>query len=114
MLRKENQNERLPLRKSMAHTEWKIRKEIAIMKKLDHPHIVKLIDVIDDDKRKIVYMGALTRSAVRHTARSHGRISDGVLRRRGTEMANSFEYTFTAGVQRQINMSRRHFRPGLS
>lgn len=32
-------------------------KEIAIMKKLDHPNVVKLHEVIDDENRDKLYMG---------------------------------------------------------
>ena len=41
------------------HTEAKIRKEIAIMKKLRHPHVVRLYEVIDDRMREKIYIGAL-------------------------------------------------------
>ncbi|KAF9001589.1 kinase-like domain-containing protein [Cyathus striatus] len=37
-------------------TEAKIRKEIAIMKKLRHPHVVRLYEVIDDRQRDKIYM----------------------------------------------------------
>jgi serine/threonine protein kinase len=39
--------------------EMKIRREIAIMRRLDHPNIVKLIDVLDDPLEKKVYIGML-------------------------------------------------------
>jgi serine/threonine protein kinase len=39
-------------------TENKIRKEIAIMKKCHHPHIVQLYEVIDDRTHKKVIMSA--------------------------------------------------------
>ena len=38
-------------------TEAKIRKEIAIMKKLRHPHVVRLYEVIDDRMKEKIYMG---------------------------------------------------------
>ena len=41
-------------------TEEKIRKEIAIMKKLRHPHVVRLCEVIDDRMREKIYIGAHT------------------------------------------------------
>ncbi|KAF8972145.1 kinase-like domain-containing protein [Flammula alnicola] len=37
-------------------TEAKIRKEIAIMKKLRHPHVVRLYEVIDDRMTEKIYM----------------------------------------------------------
>lgn len=36
--------------------EDKIRKEIAIMKKCDHPHVVKLIEVLDAENSRKIYM----------------------------------------------------------
>lgn len=33
-----------------------IKQEMAIMKKLDHPHLVKLYEVIDDPKEKKIYL----------------------------------------------------------
>lgn len=39
-------------------TELKIKKEIAIMKKLSHPNVVRLFEVIDDRMKEKVYMGA--------------------------------------------------------
>lgn len=40
----------------MASQEDKIRQEIAIMKKCSHPHIVKLIEVLDAETSKKVYL----------------------------------------------------------
>jgi len=34
-----------------------VMKEIAIMKKLDHPNVVKLHEVIDDEEEDKLYMG---------------------------------------------------------
>ncbi len=48
------------------HTEAKIRKEIAIMKKLRHPHVVRLYEVIDDRMREKIYIGALCNLFFRH------------------------------------------------
>ena len=41
-------------------TEAKIKREIAIMKKLRHPHVVRLYEVIDDRMREKIYMGAFS------------------------------------------------------
>jgi serine/threonine protein kinase len=41
----------------MNSTENSIRKEIAIMKKCRHPHIVRLLEVIDDPQQEKIYMG---------------------------------------------------------
>ena len=48
----------LPLADQLGSTEHKIRKEIAIMKKLNHPHVVRLLEVIDDPLTDKIYMGA--------------------------------------------------------
>lgn len=51
----------------LGSTENKIRKEIAIMKKCRHAHIVRLLEVIDDRMKSKIYMSesyfALFRSA---------------------------------------------------
>jgi hypothetical protein len=41
-------------------TEHKIRKEIAIMKKCRHGHVVRLFEVIDDKLREKIFMGELS------------------------------------------------------
>jgi serine/threonine protein kinase len=38
-------------------TEQKIRREIAIMKKCIHPHVVALREVMDDPNSKKIYLG---------------------------------------------------------
>ncbi|KAI0649052.1 kinase-like domain-containing protein [Trametes meyenii] len=45
-----------PLVDQLGSTEHKIRKEIAIMKKLNHPHVVRLLEVIDDPLNDKIYM----------------------------------------------------------
>ncbi|GBE87959.1 kinase-like domain-containing protein [Sparassis latifolia] len=58
MLRKRNlpNSPHLPLTDQLGSTEHKIRKEIAIMKKCCHPHIVRLLEVIDDKLNDRIYM----------------------------------------------------------
>jgi serine/threonine protein kinase len=46
-----------PLSDRLNTTEAKIRKEIAIMKKCRHPHVVRLYEVIDDRMKDKIYMG---------------------------------------------------------
>lgn len=46
-----------PITDRIATTEHKIRKEIAIMKKCRHAHIVRLLEVIDDRMKNKIYMG---------------------------------------------------------
>ena len=62
--RKQNQNlptsPHLALTDKLGTTEHKIRKEIAIMKKCNHPHIVRLLEVIDDNLQEKIYMGTLS------------------------------------------------------
>ncbi|THH17901.1 hypothetical protein EW146_g2991 [Bondarzewia mesenterica] len=41
---------------NMTSTEYGIRKEIAIMKRCRHPHVVRLLEVIDDKLYKKIYM----------------------------------------------------------
>lgn len=48
-----------PLADRLNTTEAKIRKEIAIMKKCRHPHVVRLYEVIDDRMKDKIYMGEL-------------------------------------------------------
>ena len=37
----------------------KVYREIAIMKKLDHPNVVKLVEVVDDPEEDNLYMGEM-------------------------------------------------------
>ncbi len=37
----------------------KVYREIAIMKKLDHPNVVKLVEVLNDQEADNLYMGEL-------------------------------------------------------
>jgi serine/threonine protein kinase len=52
----------LPHTERITSTENKIRKEIAIMKKCQHAHIVRLYEVIDDRTHKKILMSAHTLS----------------------------------------------------
>ncbi|KAH7906541.1 kinase-like domain-containing protein [Hygrophoropsis aurantiaca] len=45
-----------PLTEKLGSAEYKIRKEIAIMKKCRHGHIVRLLEVIDDKLNDRIYM----------------------------------------------------------
>ena len=45
-----------PLTEVVGETERQIRKEIAIMKKCRHPHVVKLLEVIDDKLKSKIYL----------------------------------------------------------
>ncbi|KAI0925686.1 hypothetical protein AcW1_008060 [Taiwanofungus camphoratus] len=57
-LRKRNfpSSPHVPLADQLGSTEHKIRKEIAIMKKCRHPHVVRLLEVIDDKLNEKIYM----------------------------------------------------------
>lgn len=47
-----------PLRKSRdTDGEQRVRREIAILQKCFHPHVVRLQEVIDDYSSKKIYMG---------------------------------------------------------
>ncbi|RDB29124.1 Serine/threonine-protein kinase ssp1 [Hypsizygus marmoreus] len=48
--------EHTPLADKLGTTEAKIRKEIAIMKKCRHPHVVRLFEIIDDRMKEKIYM----------------------------------------------------------
>jgi len=49
-----------PLAEAIGETERQIRKEIAIMKKCRHPHVVKLLEVIDDKPKSKIYLSQYT------------------------------------------------------
>lgn len=46
----------VPVADKLNTTEAKIKKEIAIMKKLRHPHVIRLYEVIDDRMKEKIYM----------------------------------------------------------
>ena len=58
-LRKRNlpSSPHVPLVDKLSTTEMKILKEIAIMKKLRHPNVVRLLEVMDDHLLKDIYLG---------------------------------------------------------
>jgi len=41
----------------MPHPLERIHREIAILKKLDHPNVVHLVEVLDDPDQDNLYMG---------------------------------------------------------
>ena len=49
-----------PERKAPENPLQKVHREIAIMKKLDHPNVVKLVEVLDDPEDDNLYMGKYT------------------------------------------------------
>ena len=57
-----------PLTDRLGTTEHKIRKEIAIMKKCRHGHVVRLLEVIDDKLKEKIYMGKLLPISFVHVA----------------------------------------------
>lgn len=44
----------------------KVYREIAIMKKLDHPNVVKLVEVLNDQEADYLYMGRFFVCLLRH------------------------------------------------
>ncbi len=69
----------------LGSTEARIRKEIAIMKKLHHAHVVRLYEIIDDRLREKIYIGA-SLSALGARARVDP-CSDGISRGRRGQVA---------------------------
>lgn len=59
LLRKKNlpASAHTPHTDRIGSTEHRIRKEIAIMKKCRHGHVVRLLEVIDDKLKEKIYMG---------------------------------------------------------
>lgn len=41
----------------IAHPLDRVHREIAVLKKLDHPNVVKLVEVLDDPTQDNLYMG---------------------------------------------------------
>ena len=48
-----------PEKKAPENPLQKVHREIAIMKKLDHPNVVKLVEVLDDPEDDNLYMGKI-------------------------------------------------------
>lgn len=57
---KANRPDYVPVVDKIHAVELKIRKEIAIMKKCRHAHVVRLVEVIDDRQKSCIYMGQCT------------------------------------------------------
>ena len=59
--------EKLPARygseSRIQHPLERVYREIAILKKLDHPNVVKLVEVLDDPDEDNLYMGELNHAA---------------------------------------------------
>ena len=49
-----------PEKKAPENPLQKVHREIAIMKKLDHPNVVKLVEVLDDPEDDNLYMGEIS------------------------------------------------------
>jgi hypothetical protein len=56
----------LPVTDNLGSHEYKIKKEIAVMKLCRHPHVVRLLEVIDDKLYQKVYMGQFVPPTFRH------------------------------------------------
>ena len=65
LLRKDNiqASPHTPITDRLGAAEKKIRKEIAIMKKCRHAHVVRLLEVIDDRMQHKIYMGECAASS---------------------------------------------------
>ena len=57
--------EHLSVANNLGATEIKILKEIAIMKKLRHPNVVQLEEVLNDNLKERIYMGTLSTTFTR-------------------------------------------------
>lgn len=76
----------VPVADKLNTTEAKIKKEIAIMKKLRHPHVVRLYEVIDDRMKEKIYMSTFSTPSYPHSLISLPP-SHGVSWRRGSQVA---------------------------
>lgn len=48
---------KLPGKSAMENPLSRVYREIAILKKLDHPNVVKLVEVLDDPSEDNLYLG---------------------------------------------------------
>lgn len=73
-LRKRNlpTSQHMRLTDQLGSTEQKIKKEIAIMKKCKHPHVVRLLEVIDDQLHERIYMGMSAYYSLHYTSPRSG------------------------------------------
>ena len=49
---------------TISHPMERVHREIAVLKKLDHPNVVKLVEVLDDPAMDNLYMGTLFTSTL--------------------------------------------------
>ena len=49
---------------TIAHPLDRVYREVAVLKKLDHPNVVKLVEVLDDQDQDNLYMGASSSTAI--------------------------------------------------
>lgn len=46
--------------KTITHPIDRVHREIAVLKKLDHPNVVRLIEVLDDPAQDNLYLGIIS------------------------------------------------------
>lgn len=77
-----------------------LRSEISIMKKLDHPHIIKLYDVIEDNEKIMLAMEYLSGGCFRSflKKRGHKRISEDEAKIYFGQIIDAVKYLHTKGI----------------